>query len=113
HDRDITRFESLLYRTFPLTQQIARKSIYWGRESYVLGFAKNPKFLGVVEKLGRANIARSIKDPALRAKLTPNFRAGCKRILMSNDYYPALARPNVDVITEGIVEVRANSIVTR
>src|SRR5699024_2484685 len=69
--------------------------------------------LGVVEKMGRANIARGIKDPALRAKVTPNFRAGCKRILMSNDYYPALAEPNVDVVTDGSVEVRANSVVTR
>src|SRR5699024_11102200 len=113
HDRAITKLERMLYRTFPATQQIARKSIYWGRESYIFGFAKNPKLLGVVEKMGRANIARGIKDPALRAKVTPNFRAGCKRILMSNDYYPALAEPNVDVVTDGIVEVRANSVVTR
>ncbi|WP_017599777.1 flavin-containing monooxygenase [Nocardiopsis lucentensis] len=113
HDRDITRLESWLYRNLPLTQQIARKGIYWGRENYVFGFAKNPRLLGVVERLGRANINRSVKDPELRAKLTPDFRAGCKRILMSNDYYPALARPNVDVVTDGIVEVRPNAIVTR
>ncbi|MES0837653.1 flavin-containing monooxygenase [Nocardiopsis tropica] len=113
HDRDITRVESWLYRTFPVTQQIARKSIYWGRETYILGFAKNPRLLTVVERLGRANIARSVKDPVLRAKLTPDFRAGCKRILMSNDYYPALARPNVDVVTDGITEIRPHAVVTR
>ncbi|MFE6389940.1 flavin-containing monooxygenase [Nocardiopsis dassonvillei] len=113
HDRDITRLERWLYRNVPLTQQIARKSIYWGRETYVLGFAKNPRLLSIVEGLGRANIRRSVKDPELRAKLTPSFRAGCKRILMSNDYYPALARPNVDVVTDGIVEVRPHAVVTR
>ncbi|MBB6120722.1 NAD(P)-binding domain-containing protein [Nocardiopsis algeriensis] len=113
HDRDITKAERWLYRNLPFTQQIARKSIYWGRESYVLGFAKNPRLLGVVEAMGRANIHRSIKDPELRAKVTPSFRAGCKRILMSNDYYPALARPNVDVVTEGIAEIRPNAVVTR
>ncbi|WP_201294811.1 MULTISPECIES: NAD(P)/FAD-dependent oxidoreductase [unclassified Nocardiopsis] len=113
HDRDITRLEGWLYRNIPLTQQIARKSIYWGRETYVLGFAKDPRLLSVVERLGRANIHRSVKDPELRAKLTPDFRAGCKRILMSNDYYPALARPNVDVVTDGITEIRANGPVTR
>lgn len=113
HDRDITKAESWLYRNVPGAQQIARKSIYWGRETYIFGFAKNPRLLGVVERLGRANINRSVKDPELRRKLTPTFRAGCKRILMSNDYYPALARPNADVVTDGIVEVRANSVVTR
>ncbi|WDZ92142.1 NAD(P)/FAD-dependent oxidoreductase [Nocardiopsis sp. HUAS JQ3] len=113
HDRDITRLERWLYRNVPLTQQIARKSIYWGRETYILGFAKNPRLLSVVEGLGRANIRRSVKDPGLRAKLTPDFRAGCKRILMSNDYYPALARPNVDVVTDGIAEVRPRAVVTR
>lgn len=113
HDRDITRLERWLYRNVPLTQQIARKSIYWGRETYILGFAKNPRLLSVVERLGRANIRRSVKDPELRAKLTPDFRAGCKRILMSNDYYPALARPNVDVVTDGIAEVRPHAVVTR
>ncbi|QUX28188.1 NAD(P)/FAD-dependent oxidoreductase [Nocardiopsis akebiae] len=113
HDRGITRLERWLYRNVPLTQQIARKSIYWGRETYILGFAKNPRLLSVVERLGRANIRRGVKDPELRAKLTPDFRAGCKRILMSNDYYPALARPNVDVVTDGISEVRPRAVVTR
>ena len=113
HDRDITKLERWLYQNIPGAQQVARKSIYWGRESYIFGFAKNPKLLKVVEALGRSNLNRSVDDPELRAKLTPSFRAGCKRILMSNDYYPALARPNVDVVTDGIVEVRANSVVTR
>jgi cation diffusion facilitator CzcD-associated flavoprotein CzcO len=113
HDRDITRAERWLYRNVPLAQQVARKSIYWGRESYILGFAKNPRLLTIVERLGRANIRRSVKDPELRAKLTPDFRAGCKRILMSNDYYPALARPNVDVVTDGIAEIRPHAVVTR
>jgi len=113
HDRDVTRFERWLYQNIPGAQQVARKSIYWGRESYILGFAKNPKILKIVEALGRSNLNRSIDDPELRAKLTPSFRAGCKRILMSNEYYPALAQPNVDVVTDSIVEVRANSVVTR
>ncbi|MEV2278035.1 NAD(P)/FAD-dependent oxidoreductase [Nocardiopsis sp. NPDC049922] len=113
HDRDITGLESWLFRNLPLTQKIARTSIYWGRENYVFGFAKNPRLLSVVERLGRANIHRGVKDPELRAKLTPDFRAGCKRILMSNDYYPALAQPNVDVVTDGIVEIRPHAVVTR
>jgi cation diffusion facilitator CzcD-associated flavoprotein CzcO len=64
------------------------------------------------EAIAKAKLRYEIRDPQLRAKVTPNFRIGCKRMLISNDYYPALARPNVDVVTDGIAEVRANSIVT-
>jgi cation diffusion facilitator CzcD-associated flavoprotein CzcO len=53
-----------------------------------------------------------VKDPALRKKLTPRFTPGCKRLLPSNDYYPALAHDNVEVVTDGIAEVREHSIVT-
>ena len=53
-----------------------------------------------------------MQDPALRAKLTPTFRAGCKRLIISDDWYPALARPNVDVVTDAITEVRPEGVVT-
>jgi cation diffusion facilitator CzcD-associated flavoprotein CzcO len=57
------------------------------------------------------NLRKSVKDPALRRKLTPDYTMGCKRILLANDYYPAIVRPNVEVITDGIREVREHSIV--
>jgi cation diffusion facilitator CzcD-associated flavoprotein CzcO len=53
-----------------------------------------------------------VPDPELRAKLTPHYRLGCKRILLANDYYPALTQPNVDVVTDSIVEVLPHAIVT-
>ena len=65
-----------------------------------------------LEWAAKANIRKSIKDPALVAKLTPDYQIGCKRLLYSPTYYPALARPNVEVITDGIAEVRPESIVT-
>ncbi|WP_046470421.1 flavin-containing monooxygenase [Allosalinactinospora lopnorensis] len=113
HDRDITRAERWLYRTLPFTQSIARRSIYWGRESYIFGFVKNPNLLKGVEAISRAHMRRQVRDPRLRARLTPDYRAGCKRILLSNDYYPCLERPNVSVVTDGIAEVREKSVVTR
>ncbi|MDS1272563.1 NAD(P)/FAD-dependent oxidoreductase [Lipingzhangella sp. LS1_29] len=113
HDRNITRVESWLYRNVPGAQQLARSSIYCARENYVVGFAKYPKVLKGVEALAKFNMHRHITSPQLRAKLTPNYRAGCKRILLSNDYYPALAQPNTEVITEGITEVRPHAVVTR
>jgi cyclohexanone monooxygenase len=56
------------------------------------------------------HIGRSIKDPVLRAKVTPDYIMGCKRVLISNNYYPALAQANVDVITDGVSEIRDGSI---
>lgn len=110
-DRAITRAERWLHRRLPFTTH-ARRGILWGiRELQVQAFTKRPNELGAVEQLAKRNIARAIKDPALRAKLTPSYRIGCKRILLSNTYYPALAQPNVDVVDSGLSEVRGNTVV--
>ncbi|MET9804594.1 NAD(P)/FAD-dependent oxidoreductase [Streptomyces sp. NPDC006368] len=109
-DRAITNAERWLHRRLPFTGK-ARRGLLWGvRELQVSAFTKRPGELGLVERLAKANMARAIKDPALRAKLTPSYRIGCKRILLSSDYYPALARPNVDVIASGLAEVRGSTL---
>ncbi len=110
-DREIGQIERVLYRKFPVLQNAYRTAIYWMLESRVLGFAVNPKLMSMVEGIARGHIKKQIKDPALRAKVTPDYTIGCKRILISNDYYPALAQENVEVITDAIAEVRGNSIV--
>ncbi|MCX7062878.1 MAG: NAD(P)/FAD-dependent oxidoreductase [Gammaproteobacteria bacterium] len=110
-DREIGQIERVLYRKFPALQNAYRTAIYWMLESRVLGFAVNPKLMTMVEGIARGHIRKQIKDPVLRAKVTPDYTIGCKRILISNDYYPALAQDNVEVITDNIAEVRANSIV--
>jgi cation diffusion facilitator CzcD-associated flavoprotein CzcO len=61
--------------------------------------------------LARWNLERAVRDPALRARLTPAYTMGCKRVLLSDDYYPAVARPNVEVVTTGLAAVRARAIV--
>ncbi|MFF1397306.1 flavin-containing monooxygenase [Streptomyces sp. NPDC058287] len=110
-DRAITGAERWLHRQLPFTTQ-ARRGLLWGiRELQVQAFTKRPNELGLVEQLAKRNIRRSIKDPALRAKLTPDYRIGCKRILLSNAYYPALAQPNVDVVASGLSEIRGSTLV--
>ncbi|OON75986.1 flavin-containing monooxygenase [Streptomyces tsukubensis] len=110
-DRPIGAAERWLHRRIPATTA-ARRGVLWGiRELQVQAFTKHPEELGLVEQLARTNIARAIKDPALRARLTPSYRIGCKRILLSNAYYPALAQPNVDVIDSGLSEVRGSTLV--
>lgn len=111
-DRRITALEHAAYRAFPSLQRLRRTLIYWLHEVRVLGMVFNPKLMSIVEKVARANIDKAISDPALRAAVTPDYTIGCKRILISNDYYPTLAKPNVDLVTEKISEVREHSVVT-
>ncbi len=86
--------------------------MYWSKE--LIGFALTyaPNMLVPVQKLAKHHIERAITDPQLRTKVTPGWRIGCKRMLMSNTYYPALAQPHVDVVTDPIAAVRPNAIVT-
>ncbi|MEU8852495.1 NAD(P)-binding domain-containing protein [Streptomyces sp. NPDC048564] len=110
-DRAITGVERSLHRALPVTAQL-RRGLLWGiRELQVQAFTKRPNELGLIEQLAKRNMARSIKDPALRAKLTPDYRIGCKRILLSSEYYPALAQPNVDLVASGLSEVRGSTLV--
>ncbi|KOU57412.1 cyclohexanone monooxygenase [Streptomyces sp. MMG1533] len=110
-DRAITPAERALHRALPFTSRL-RRGLLWGiRELQVQAFTKRPDELGLVEKLAKRNMARSVKDPALRAKLTPDYRIGCKRILLSSEYYPALAKPNVDVVASGLSEIRGSVLV--
>ncbi|MFI0812804.1 flavin-containing monooxygenase [Streptomyces echinatus] len=110
-DRAISGAERWLHRRLPVTAQ-ARRGLLWGiRELQVQAFTKRPDELGLVEQLAKRNMARAVKDPALRAKLTPDYRIGCKRILLSSSYYPALARPNVDVVASGLGEIRGSTVV--
>ena len=112
-DRPYTRLEKTLFKKFPLFQKLSRLGIYWSRESLVLAYTRNQKVFLPLRLTAARHRRRQIKDPVLRAKVTPNYAMGCKRMLISNDYYPSLTKPNVDVITDGIAEIRPHSIVTK
>ena len=101
-----------LYARLPALQRLVRASIYWRLEWRALGFSR-PQVLKLAEPLVRRYIAAKVRDPALRAALTPDYRMGCKRILLSNDYYPALQRPGVAVVTSGIARVEPTGVRTR
>ncbi len=111
-NRRITRFERTLYRRVPAAQRFVRGLVYWSRELFVSSLLRNAKSLENVEALAHKHLERQVPDPELRAKVTPDYRPGCKRLLLSNDYYPALQQPNVDVVTEKIVEITPTGVVT-
>jgi cation diffusion facilitator CzcD-associated flavoprotein CzcO len=110
-DRPLTRTERIVYRHIPGAQRLMRKAIYWGRELYAIPMLR-ARLSRVIELAARRHLRRQVPDPALRAKLTPDYAPGCKRILVSNDYLPSLCEGNVEVVCEGISEIRARSIVT-
>ena len=112
NDRDYTRLERFAFRHLPLVQRAYRTGIYWGRETFVPGFTVSPKLAAPAKKLALRNIERGISDPDLRRAVTPTFEIGCKRILISNDYYPTLDQDHVDLVTDGIREITPAGIVT-
>lgn len=99
-----------IFKYIPLAQSALRNAVYLQAEALALGFI-NPKLMIAVEKLALSHLKRQVKDPVLRAKLTPDYTIGCKRVLFSNNYYPALARDNVEVVAAGVQEVRAHSVI--
>jgi cation diffusion facilitator CzcD-associated flavoprotein CzcO len=100
-----------LYARVPALQAAARGGIWALHELVVPGMARDARLLKGHELIARANLWRNIRDPELRRRLTPDYAVGCKRILLSNDWYKALAAPNVDLVTSGISEVREASVV--
>jgi cation diffusion facilitator CzcD-associated flavoprotein CzcO len=111
-DRRIGRLEQELYARLPITQRAVRGAIFAITEAIGFGTAQRPELLAALERLSRLHMRLAIADPDLRRKLTPEYRIGCKRILFSNDYYRALARPNVALVTDRIVRATAGGLVT-
>jgi cation diffusion facilitator CzcD-associated flavoprotein CzcO len=111
-DRPVTHLERRLYRRFPVLQRVVRAGVYCGRELVAVGMTKRPALMRPIRRLATAHMRRQIKDPGLREELTPQYSPGCKRLLPSDDFYPALNAHNVELVTERIDEVRPRGIVT-
>jgi cyclohexanone monooxygenase len=112
NDRRYPRVERLALRHLPALAKLYRTGIYWAHEGYVPAFTWQPRLGAPAQKAATINIHKAIKDLELRAKVTPTFQLGCKRVLRSNTYYPALAAENVDVVTDPIARITPTGIVT-
>ncbi len=111
-DRPISRAEQSLYARLPLTQKALRGLIFAITEAVGVAITRYPRLLKLGELWARRHMRRAIKDPELLRRVTPSYRLGCKRILPSNDYYRALARDNVELVTDGIERVDRDSVLT-
>lgn len=101
-----------LYKNVPLAQKLTRSAWYWGHESVALGVVWDSPFTRVVEAVSLATLRLQVKDPWLRRQLKPNFSAGCKRLLMTSNYYPALQAPNCKLVTWPIARLSPKGIRT-
>lgn len=109
-DRPIGARERWILEHVPGAHWLRRTGLYWLFESRVLGFAFAPKLNQLAERLVRGHLEKTVPDRELRAKLTPSYRLGCKRVLISNDYYPALQRDNVELVTDRIAAIEPSGI---
>jgi cyclohexanone monooxygenase len=87
-----------------------RAGFYAAFETFGIGF-RRPALLRQAEKIATAHLRRQVKDPLLRKKLQPDYTMGCKRVLLSNNYYPALTQPNVEVLATGVKDVRGRTLI--
>ncbi len=102
-----------IFSLVPFSQRLVRAKVYWRNELMVLGFVKDPRRMVRAETLSREHVARQIEDPLLRERLTPSYRLGCKRVLISNDFYPVFNYDHVNLVTDAIQSIEPTGVRTR
>ncbi|MFD8878749.1 flavin-containing monooxygenase [Corynebacterium xerosis] len=111
-DRSYFGWERAALRNVPGLRRVVRGQDWFFREMQVPGLTRNENFMAPIKALALGMLRVQVRDPELREKLTPKFTIGCKRMLISNTYFPAIARDNVDLVTDPIQRVNAHSITT-
>lgn len=111
-NRVYTDEERQQWAKYPYKQRIERLKLYWTMETSIPALMWYPKLLEIGEAAHTKKLNRAITDPVLRKKLTPDYNLGCKRTLVSDDYFKTFARDNVHLITDDIVEITPKGIKT-
>ena len=111
-DRPYGHTEQALYDRLPAVRKADRLRVFLYGELLTSGFVLSPKLLAGPMQLWRRQLRSQIADPGLRAKCVPDYVMGCKRVVFSDDWYPALARPNVELVTDRIVRIVPDGVFT-
>jgi cation diffusion facilitator CzcD-associated flavoprotein CzcO len=111
-DRAYRPLERRLLQRFPRLLRLSRALTYAQFEQRAVFFVSAPWLGAILKRTWRRHMERHVADHELRRTLTPDHPLGCKRILLSNDWYPAVARDDVEVVTEAIAEVQPDAVVT-
>ncbi|WP_332644190.1 flavin-containing monooxygenase, partial [Aeromicrobium sp.] len=110
-DKPTPEWRKKVFAKVPGATRAYRNALYWALEARAIGFNGHVKILPVAEKIVKRYLAKKIPDPELRAKLTPDYRLGCKRVLQSNTYYPTFLRDNVTLSTDGVAEIVKDGVI--
>lgn len=106
------RWNQRLFARMPASQKVVRKALFWTHETMALAVIWNSPLTRIAERLALSHLRNQVKDSWMRRQLKPDFRIGCKRVLVSNDYYPALQRDNSELITWPIARIAPDGIRT-
>lgn len=111
-DKPIPQWQQAIFRNVPMVQRLQRWAQYWIRELLVPPLVYSAGLGKWIERWARMHLRKQVKDSRLQNLLRPQYRIGCKRILISNDFYPALQQPNTQLIPEGVQRVEPHAIIT-
>ncbi|HHW52089.1 flavin-containing monooxygenase [Acinetobacter towneri] len=111
-ERKYLNIEKKLFKQADWFRKLHRARLYWSNESRAIPIMQ-PSVMKYTQKLAEAFIRFQVKDKQLAQKLTPDYIMGCKRILVSNKYFPTFNRDNVELVTDAIQELTADSIITK
>ncbi|WP_295626772.1 NAD(P)/FAD-dependent oxidoreductase [uncultured Corynebacterium sp.] len=111
-DRNYFGWERAALRNIPGLRKVVRAQDWFFREMQVPGLTRDERLMAPIKATSTALLRMQVRNRELREKLTPKHTIGCKRMLISNTYFPAIARDNVDLVTDPIQSVGAHSITT-
>ena len=111
-ERAYNPLDKKLFSKFDWFRKLHRARLYWSNESRVVPIVK-PQMMKAGQKLAELFIRYQVKNKTIAAKLTPDYTMGCKRILVSNKYFPTFNRENVELVTDDIQELTEESIITQ
>ncbi len=110
-DRPYGAIRLWAYRYVPLLQRLSRWRVYWFNEFVGMGFMGSTRIQGMLKRLAGHHLRQQVTDAGMRKDLTPDFTPGCKRLLISNTWFPALQRPNVELVTQAVAGIAPKGVV--
>ena len=109
-DAPYSWLKRMAYRYVPLLQRLSRWRVYWFNEWIGMAFMGSRRMQNLLKRLALYHLRKQVASDELRAALTPNFNPGCKRLLISNTWFPALQRPNVKLVTQAVAGITATGV---
>ncbi|MDO6966168.1 flavin-containing monooxygenase [Rhizobium alvei] len=111
-DRHYSEAEKGLFRRDAEAMEALRSEVFWGGEYNYAQRRNVPRFLNEAKTMALDHLAKQVPDPELRAKLTPDYEVGCKRLLISNEYFPSFLKPNVTLETSALARVEGSKAIS-